>query len=171
MKQIITVLSFLFAVFSTNAQADNHNHQQEGGFTVDTYKKFPPFPLLNLDSARVNSSQAIENKKKTVVVYFSPICNHCQHLAEDITGNMKSFKNVKFLFISSYSITEIKTFANNYGLNKFKNISLFQDDQYKFVNFYKLRSLPGIFVYDTSQDFLATMPDHFKIEDLIKAVN
>lgn len=171
MKQIITVFSFLLAGFACSAQTNNHNHQQEGGFTVETYKKFPPFPLLNLDSARVNSSQAIDSKKKTVVVYFSPICNHCQHLAEDITGNMKSFKNTKFLFISSYSITEIKDFANNYGLNKFKNISVFQDDQYKFVSFYKLRSLPGIFVYDTNQEYLATMPDHFKIEDLIKATN
>src|SRR4051794_12946729 len=75
--------------------------------TYKTYTSFPAFPLLTLDSTRFNTSSLRGKNEQIVVIYFSPTCSHCQHQAEEITSHMKDFKDVKFLMVSSYALSEI----------------------------------------------------------------
>ena len=135
---------FLVTAFTATAQ----DSAKTAGITYKTIHNFPGFAILKTDSSRTNSASAFHKGTPTVIIYFSPTCSHCQHQAEEITGNMKNFKNVAFLFVSSYSMEDIKQFVATYALDHFSNIMVAQDPGFNMGSFFELRSLPGIFVYD-----------------------
>jgi peroxiredoxin len=113
-------------------------------------QSLPAIALLALDSTATNLVSFRNPKQPLVVVYFSPTCSHCQHQTEEITGNMGLFKEVQFVFVSAYALPDIKTFATNYGLGRFKNIALAYDPTAKLAGYYNMQSLPGIYVYNKS---------------------
>lgn len=139
--------------------------------TYKTYTSFPAFPLLTLDSTRFNSASVRGKNEQVVVICFSPTCSHCQHQAEEITSHMKDFKDVKFLMVSSYAISEIKQFAETYGVSHFPNITLAYDPNFSMGQFYELRSLPGIYVYDKKGTLKKRFETNVLAEALLQAIN
>ena len=159
MKKLLILTVVLFAGTLLFAQPDS----------LPAYKQtptIPHIPLLQLDSVQFIAKSVVRKKHQTVVIFFSPTCSHCQHQAEDITGNMKDFKDVDFLFVSAYSIPEIKTYVDTYGLYRFPNITVGQDPAFKLGEFYSMKSLPGIFVYDKQGKLTASFETNIKPEKL-----
>jgi peroxiredoxin len=116
--------------------------------TYKTYSSFPAYPLLALDSSKFNSVSISNKKEPVVIIYFSPTCSHCQHQVEEITSHMNEFQHVQFLMVSSYSMKEIKEFSDTYGMSHFSNVTLAHDPVFGMGQFFEIRSLPGIFVYN-----------------------
>ena len=139
----------LFFFFNGNAQ----DSTKPAPLTYKTYTSFPAYPLLALDSSRFNSVSVSNKKEPVVIIYFSPTCSHCQHQAEEITGHMNDFQHVQFLMVSSYSMQEIKQFSDTYGLAHFPNITIGNDPSFGMGQFFALKSLPGIFVYNKKGKF------------------
>jgi peroxiredoxin len=166
MKYPALVLAILFCF-----NAYSQDSTKKAAITFKTYTSFPAFPLMALDSTKFNSISVPVKNQPLVVVYFSPTCSHCQHQAEEITSHMSDFKNVKFLMVSSYSIPEIKEFAATYAISHFQNITLAQDPNFAMGQFFELRSLPGIYVYDKKGLFKKQFETNVLADVLWNAIN
>jgi hypothetical protein len=61
----------------------------------------------------------------------------------------------------------MKSFYQNYGLDKFDNITVGQDFQYLLPTFYQIRFMPYLAMYDKKGNLLTTFEGTMKIEDLV----
>ncbi len=124
---------------------------QSDSIPLPLHKQFPTVPafkLMKADSSFFVMNEVVKKKKATIVIVFSPTCGHCRHQAEEITGNMKALKDINFIFGTAYPVSDMAAFISNHGLDKFSNITVGHDKALMLSDFYKMRSLPGIFVYD-----------------------
>ncbi len=124
---------------------------QSDSIPLPLHKQFPTVPafkLMKTDSSFFVMNEFGKKKKATVVIVFSPTCGHCRHQAEEITGNMRTLKNINFIFGTAYPVSDMAVFISNYGLDKFANIIVGHDKALMLSGFYKMYSLPGIFVYN-----------------------
>ena len=55
-------------------------------------------------------------------MYFSPICHFCQAEAEELSKIYSQYPDVKWLFIASEPLDEIRAFAKQYNMNDKKYI-------------------------------------------------
>lgn len=115
-----------------------------------TYKNFtslPVFPLLDTDSNKIYTNKVVQKNKPTVIIYFSPTCNHCQHQAEEITSHYNQLRDINFLFVSAYDLMDIRQFSQAYALARFNNILVAHDPYGNLRKFMELQTLPGILLY------------------------
>ena len=141
--------------------------------SIPLYKQYPfvpAFKLMKSDSSYFQIKDVIKKKKPTVVIIFSPTCNHCQHQAEEITSHIKDLKDVTFIFSTVYPVDEMKQYISAYGLDKFPNIHVGHDKGYIMGTFYKITSLPGIFVYDKKGKLLAGFDTNIKVDKLLETL-
>lgn len=136
-----------------------------------TQQTIPAVQLVDVNKQAFFSNKVQVPGKTLVLVYFSPTCGHCIDFTESLTGKLKQFKDVQFLFVSAYSVEEIKTFANNKGLTKMANFKVGQDPEFKLGTFYELKEIPSIFVYGKNGKLKKSFDSKVKMEDLILSAN
>lgn len=139
--------------------------------TVKTQQTIPAVQLVSWNKQPFFSNKVQSAGKTLVLVYFSPTCSHCLEFTENLTGKLKQFKNVQFLFVSAYSVEEIKTFAITRGLTKMPNFTVGQDPEFKLGGFYELKEIPSIFVYGKNGKLKKSFDSKVKMEDLIASAN
>lgn len=139
--------------------------------TYKTQQTVLPVQLIDINKQPFFSNKVQVPGKTLVLVYFSPTCSHCLDFTENLTAKLKQFKNVQFLFVSAYSVEEIKTFAITRGLTKMPNFKVGQDPEFKLGTFYELKEIPSIFVYGKNGKLKKTFDSKVKIEDLIVSAN
>lgn len=165
MKNYLIILFFLFTGSTTIAQVAN------GGITYKNFTSLPAYTLLDLNSKPFMTTSVPQKGKSLVVVYFSPSCSHCQEFTSALTAQLKDFKNVQFLFVSAYPITEITSFANERGLQKMSNFKMSQDPEFKLGTFFELKEIPSVFVYGSNGKLKSNFDSKVKIEELKLAAN
>ena len=168
-QKMIAVCLLLMGLFESQSSFAQTNTD-----SVPLYKKFPfvpSFKLMKVDSTTFYMKDVATAKKQpTVVIVFSPSCSHCQHQAEEITSHMKDFENTTFLFVTGYPLSEMQQYINSYGLDKFPNIYIGQDYGRNLANFYKIRSIPGVFVYNKKGNLVDEYDTNIKAETLVAAM-
>jgi thioredoxin-related protein len=142
---------------------------QNSSLTVRTSTALPSVSLLGLDGQHFLSTSVQPKGKVLVVVYFSPTCSHCIHFTEELTGRLKDFQKVQFLYVSAYPITDIKNFAAVRGMLKMKNFRLANDPEFKLGSFYDLKEIPGIFVYGPNGKLRRAFDSKVKMDELVAA--
>ena len=141
-----------------------------GQINFKTYSSLPSYKLVSSSGDTFTSSSVLQKNTPTVVIYFSPTCHHCQQQTEDITSNIKQFKDVRFLFVTSYPEADTKPFLNQYAIEKFKNITMGYDSTFAMGRFYLLESLPGIFIYDKKGELKTFFSTNVKPANLYAAI-
>lgn len=162
-KNVISVLFlgwvFLFAGMQLQAQ-----------ITYKNLPEFPAFKLMDSKGASFSTVSVLKKDKPTVLIYFSPTCHHCQTQTTDITSNIKLFKDVQFLFVTSYPPQDYQPFLNEYALEKFPNIMFGYDSTYALVRFLELESLPGVFIYDGKHQLKINYDTNIRTKNLYSAI-
>jgi thioredoxin-related protein len=134
------------------------------------HPELPAFRLQMMDSTTVLNTYNIKQGKKTVLMLFSPDCEHCQHMADSMRNHMEEMQDVQIYMFSFMDLYQIKNFAAKYKLNRYKNITFGKDVDFFFAGFYKLTSVPGIAIYDKKKKFVKLFNGGAKIEDLLAAI-
>ena len=141
MKYILTVLINLFTL-GLFAQSDT---------SLPLYKQFPDLPPLSVyrypDSLKITKPM-LASKVKTMVMVFSPDCDHCQQATEDLLKNMEQFKKVQIVMVTFANFGMIKPFYDVYHLNRYPNILVGYDPAYMLGTFYNVKNFPAVFLYD-----------------------
>jgi len=138
------------------------------------YKKYPDMPAFNslsLDSVVFNT-YSIKKGKYSILILFSPTCEHCQKMTEGLVRGMDSLKKINFyMFAFSYPLGQIAEFRHKYGLDQFKNVWMGKDAEYFMPSFYICKDVPFIVLYDKNKKFVRTFDRGFKVSDIVAAVD
>lgn len=169
MKKAAVLLSFCFLLTGFAALA-----QEKATNTLPPFKKYPKLPafnLLELDSATVFNTFNIPEGRPTILMFFSPDCDHCQMVTDTMAHHMNEMKDVQIYMMTIMPISEVKKFAAKLHLEKYKDIHLFKDQDFFFPRFYKASYVPYIVVYDRHKKLVAAYEGGAKLNELIHAVS
>ncbi|WP_407522042.1 hypothetical protein PDL71_13760 [Lacibacter sp. MH-610] len=129
--------------------------------------KIPDFKLLLVDSSTSFYTENLDGKKNTLIMLFSPDCDHCQHQTEDIIQNIAAFKNTQIVMTTVLPFNQMKTFYETYRLQRFKNIIMGRDVLYFFSPYYRAQFTPYLALYNKKGELLYTNDGQVKIETLL----
>ena len=132
-------------------------------------KGIPAFDLLKVDSASHFTKADILPKHKTLIMFFSPDCSHCQHQTEEMIAGIDSLKDVQIVMVTYQPFETMVAFNQKYELEKYSNIKLGRDINYFFPPFYKMKSLPHLALYDDKGVYIAGFEGNQKVATLVDA--
>ena len=138
---------------------------------LPAYKSFPELPPLKLlltDSTTWYTKDDIPKKKQTLIIIFSPECEHCQHETEALIAHINDFKNIQILMSTTLPFSEMKEFYNHYELGRYKNIVVGKDISYLLPVFYNIRMLPFMAFYDKKGTLIDVFEGSLPIEKVLE---
>lgn len=151
MKKTVFSLIALCLAFTVFAQTDTSQH----------YFKNPTIPAFNLikipDSSNFTNNQ-LQKNIPTVLVFFMPDCDHCQDATKNLTAKIDKLKDVQIVMVAGMEFSAVKKFYADYKIADHPNITITRDPTLALPLYYKVHSIPDVYVYDKNGKYL----DHFK---------
>lgn len=134
------------------------------------YKRFPtvpPFTILQVDSTTLTK----ENLKQqpTIIMYFSPDCDHCKHQWADMEKRMKDLKKYQIIMITYQPFESMVAFYRDHKMARFTNIKMGQDTKFFLPPFFRMQSLPYLALYDKNGHLITTFEGNVKIDKMLAA--
>jgi thiol-disulfide isomerase/thioredoxin len=174
MKKLFLLFILISVTFYSFSQPDSakksSSYNQQENVTLPPYKRFPtvpPLKLLLLDSTSYFTKNDLKKNKPVLIIVFNPDCEHCKHETEALIKNIDSLKNIQIIMATIMPFDLMKSFYENYDLQRFQNIIVGKDVQYTLPSFYQMHFMPYLAMYDKKGNLLATFEGAMKIEDLI----
>jgi len=136
------------------------------------FKRFPtlpPFRLLKLDSSTYLTKEDVKKNHRTIIMYFSPDCDHCKHQTESILADFKKFKDIEIIMATYQPFEELKEFNEHYRMAEHPNIKMGRDEKFFLPPFYKIRNLPYLALYDKKGNLVTTFEGTQKIDTILAA--
>jgi len=119
--------------------------------SLPVFKRFPELPLFTImtvpDSVPF-TREALNRKKRTIFIVFSPDCGHCQQYTRQLLDSIGLIRKTQIVMISSMDFTHIKNFYEAYKIKSFSMITMGRDGGYHLPTFFSTRQFPSVYVYD-----------------------
>ena len=163
MRRIFILLITLFITQVSFSQAD------EADTTKPVYLRFPVLPQFTIYKASDSTKftrEDLKKKKATVFIIFSPDCEHCQHETEALIANIDKFKDAQIVMVEYLSHSQMVKFYKDYKIENYPNIIMGRDAQFYLPLFFKVESLPAIYVYDKKGKFKQAFSGSVKIDKI-----
>jgi thioredoxin-related protein len=122
------------------------------------YIRIPSVPPFNITIAPDSVSftkESLKKKKATIIMVFSPDCDHCVHSTQDLITKYESFKSVQIILATAAPFD-------------YPNIKVGQDKSFFLGTFFEVRSFPAIFLYDKKGKFKQAFDSNAKWETIAK---
>jgi thiol-disulfide isomerase/thioredoxin len=132
-------------------------------------KKLPFFKIMQTDSSLFYKSD-LKKRTSTVIVYFSPDCEHCQKFTELLTKKIDEFKKTQFVMVSPFPMTKIKEFYDQYHIKDYSSIIMGHDALYFFGTYFHARFIPFVAAYDKKGNLIRGWEGGITIDELQKAL-
>jgi thioredoxin-related protein len=163
---ILAYSSLLFAQQPTPPPAPDQTNLQAPYLRFPT---LPPFHLLKLDSSTYLTKEDVKKNHRTIIMYFSPDCDHCKHQTESILADSKKFKDIEIIMATYQPFEELKEFNEHYRMAEHPNIKMGRDEKFFLPPFYKIRNLPYLALYDKKGNLVTTFEGTQKIDTILAA--
>ena len=135
------------------------------------YKRYPTVPAFQLfltDSTVKYTKESLPKKRPTLIMLFSPDCEHCKHHAEQMFANKEALKGINIVMATSSPIYRMKEFAETYRLYEMENVVVAKDPYYLLVGFYEIKSLPYLAMYDKKGKLIQTFEGSLGIDKVLQ---
>ena len=165
MKKYIKI--FILVLCCNNCFAQNTTD------SIPRYKRIPtvpPFKLVIAPDSTVFIKDELKKKQPTIVMIFSPDCEHCVHSTEDLLAHYKLFKKVQIIMATSLAYNHVKKFYADLKLADYPTIKVGTDAAYFLGGFYDVRMYPAIFLYDKKGNFKKAFDANTKWETISAAL-
>lgn len=129
----------------------------------------PEFEFITLEQQPFTKAN-LNPKLNTIFIYFNSECDFCQHEAKSISGNLDSFKNVQFIFVSTEPIEIIKQFSKKYNLDNQPNITFLYDSNSTFSSRFDANSIPYILIYNKNQKLIKKNKGQLNAKGILRAL-
>ena len=133
------------------------------------YPTLPPFHLLKLDSSTYLTKDDVKKNRRTIVMFFSPDCEHCKHQTEAILADFSKFKDIEIVMATYQPFEELKEFNTHYRIYQYPNIKMGRDEKFFLPPFYKVRNLPYLALYDKKGQLITTFEGTQKVDTIMNA--
>lgn len=108
----------------------------------------PSFKLTNIADSTYFTKANLNKKKATVIIIFSPTCENCVEEIKELKLKISLFKKAQIIMVSPLEYNYLRTFYDENNIADYPTITIGRDPSYFLGTFYKVRSLPSIFVYN-----------------------
>ncbi|MFT3824046.1 MAG: redoxin domain-containing protein [Chitinophagaceae bacterium] len=162
MKHLVIVLALAIGINTLSAQTD----------TLPPYKRFPtvpPIQLLQLDSATTLTKDMLKKHQPLILMFFSPLCDHCKHQMKDMLARMDDLKNYQIVLASYQDMSDIRAFYAEYKLDKYSNIKIGRDTKFSLVPFFKMNVIPYLALYDKNGNLVTTFESNVAVDKILAA--
>lgn len=163
MKRTFLVVIFAFFCGALFAQTDS----------LPVYKQFPtvpPFKLMLVPDSTAFTKADLKEKIPTIIMVFSPDCDHCIHATESLLKHMDLFTKAQIVMGTALSYNHIQKFYTDFNMGAYPNIHVGLDNSYFLGTFYSVHSFPSIFVYDKKGKLMKSYEGTVKWEEIGKAL-
>jgi hypothetical protein len=146
LKKYLLAFCLLFAFKAGFTQQDS----------LPVYERFPtipPFSIMRLPDSSKFTKADLKKKKATIIMIFSPDCEHCQRATEDLLAHAALFKNVQIVMATPLEYQFITPFYEHYKLAQQHNITVGRDATYMLGTFYQIHNFPSIYLYDKKGNY------------------
>lgn len=163
-------MKYLFILFVLCVSGKQSIAQTDTAKTTPLYAQYPlpQFSILLTDSVTWYTKNDLPKRKKTLIMLFSPDCEHCKHETELIKKNISRFSGTQIVMVTPMPFHKMQEFYEHFELHKFKNITVGRDPKFFFSNYFKVHYLPFLAIYDKNYKLLKTFEGSTKWEDLVK---
>ncbi len=147
MKKISAVIVILFSIAIAAAQP-----------TEPPYKRFPdlpPFRLLLTDSTSTFGKADLPKNRPTLIVVFSPDCEHCRQLTDSLVVSLPAMEPVTIVMASLMQLEKIRNFYAEKSLATYPSIVMGKDRDYLLPGFFDNHHLPFVAVYNRKGKLVA----------------
>ena len=129
----------------------------------------PPFHILKQDSSGYYTNSDIRKHHQTLIMYFSPECEHCKHQTEDLIKDMSKFRNVQIVMATYFPLNEMKEFYDHYKIATYHNIIMGRDEKYSIPPHYSMHSFPFLALYNKNGKLITVFEGNQKTSTLLDA--
>jgi thioredoxin-related protein len=156
---------FLLVVLSSSgfAQAD----------TSLIYLRFPivpSFKLTNIADSSYFTKDNLKKKKSTVIIIFSPTCENCVEETKELKAKINLFKKAQIIMVSPLEFNYLRKFYDENNIADYPTITMGRDPSYFLGTFYKVRSLPSIFIYNKKGNLVKSFVGSTAVEEIAAAL-
>ena len=159
MKRVWLICLLFIGFQRVSAQSD----------TLAVYKRFPNLPVFNLiklpDSTKFTRDD-LNRRKATMIMLFSPDCDHCIHATKDLLQQIDLFKQVQVIMVSSIDYTLTQTFFKDYSIADHPNIIMARDASFYLGTFYNLKQYPSVYLYNKKGKFIREFIGSFTMKEV-----
>ena len=111
-------------------------------------KNIAPFKI-KLTNGKMFTYQDLKKNTPTVLVYFSPTCDHCKHFMDALMRNENQLKNKQIILITYQPVNEIKAFDQAYNIATKPYFKIGTEGLTFIVQkYYNIQKFPYIVLYD-----------------------
>lgn len=130
-------------------------------------KSLPAFELEQVNNTKFKTSNLKKNVP-TIIMFFSPGCDHCIHQFEDMQKRMKDLKAYHIVMATYQPLEELAEFNKKYQVAKYPNIVTGRDANYFLPPFYEIRNFPYFAFYDKTGKLKGTFEGNMSVDNIIK---
>jgi peroxiredoxin len=135
------------------------------------FPTIPPFHLLGLDSTTYLTPADLKKGRRTIIMFFSPDCEHCKHQTEAFLADFNDFKDINIIMATYQPFDEMKEFNTHYKMYEHTNVKIGRDEKFVLPPFYKIRNLPYLALYDKKGNLITTFEGTQKTDVILSAFN
>lgn len=164
----VLLLSVLIS-FSSSAQTNTATAQPD---TLAAYQKTPYIPSfkIKMPNGTWFSKTNLQQKKPTLILYFSPDCGHCQLETEELLSKMKAFNNLQIVMVTSRPFEDMTNFADHYKIGRFPAIKIGADTARVVTRFYDVKFTPFSALYNKKGMLVKVYEKGIDMEELANLV-
>jgi peroxiredoxin len=136
-----------------------------------SYKRFPsipPFTILQTDSTNL-TKENLKHHQPTLIMYFSPDCDHCKHQWAEMEKQMKELKKYQIVMVTYQPFNEMVDFYNEHKIAEYPNIKMGRDTKFFLPPFFKIKSLPFQALYDKKGELITTFEGNVEVGKVLAA--
>lgn len=140
--------------------------------TTPPYKKvkgWPPLMLTLLNQKEFTSKDLKD--QATIVMYFSPECDHCKHQTTEMINRIKDLSKYQIILATYQPEEQMAGFQTYYQLQKYSNIRMGRDSKFLLPPFYRIKNLPFLALYNKKGEILKTFDGNVKVDTILKTFN
>lgn len=167
MTYIKTKIFFPAVLLIAISCSDRQEQYLKPGLEGTTLPEFK----IQLSNSDYLHSRDITTNKPMIFFYFSPVCPHCRVLAKDMIKHKELLSTSQIYMITFTGLTEANKFKNDLNLDEVKNLEVGIDFKNSFYNFFLIKGVPYIAIYDSHKKFAAQFTGKITTETLKKAIN
>lgn len=155
-KIFIPLLAFLFSLSLFAQQTKNIG--------------IAPFKITLLNGKSYTYKELKKNTP-TVLIYFSPTCDHCKEFTKELIKQDKQLKDKQIVMVGYESIKEMKKFDSSFHITAKPNFKI-GTEGYTFIvqKWYDVQRFPFVAMYNKKMELVKIVPFVTQPEDVSKEV-
>ncbi|MBY0435347.1 MAG: redoxin domain-containing protein [Cyclobacteriaceae bacterium] len=156
------MVRILFLVVSILVACSSPKHETRTEVTVND---MPPLMITLLSGEKTMTSSL---PGKSLLVFYTVDCDHCQREAEAIQKKIDSFRSYTLYFIADAPAAESQKFADTYKLSGLSNVVFASATLEDVLRVVGPMETPTIFIYSEEKRLVKKISGETPVEEIVK---